>query len=133
MSLDKAIEHGKEFRKPYHKAGAADQTCRPGGSCPYCQGNRMYSDKKRDISSREQIKEAVHSVIHEGVVSEGSYGQTRNIMQALDLCSDLLDEVGNILEKSPADRRWFDAIHKAEHAISDVRNGANLALLKHEL
>ena len=33
MSLDKAIEHGKEKRKPYYGAQSIDCTCRPHGSC----------------------------------------------------------------------------------------------------
>ena len=41
MSLDKAIQHGKEKRKPYHKAAAVDKSCRPHGDCPRCQGNRQ--------------------------------------------------------------------------------------------
>ncbi len=34
MSLDKAIEHKKEKRKPYCHAKAVDKTCRNHGSCP---------------------------------------------------------------------------------------------------
>ena len=52
MSLNKAIEHGKEHRKPYHVdrrnfAKSVDKTCRNHGSCPWCQGNRQYNTKKR--------------------------------------------------------------------------------------
>ena len=46
MSLDKAIEHGKEKRKPYHKSKAFDQSCRNHGSCSYCQENRTFQSKK---------------------------------------------------------------------------------------
>lgn len=46
MSLDKAIQHGKEKRKPYYRSGRFDSTCRPGGSCPYCQRNRSYQYRK---------------------------------------------------------------------------------------
>jgi len=42
MALDKAIQHGKEHRKPYRKAKAIDKTCRNHGSCPYCEGNRKH-------------------------------------------------------------------------------------------
>ena len=42
MSLDKAIKHGKEKRKPYRKAKAVDATCRNHGSCPHCKKNRMH-------------------------------------------------------------------------------------------
>ena len=42
MSLDKAIEHGKEHRKKYRGAKAMDRSCRNHGDCPYCLGNRLY-------------------------------------------------------------------------------------------
>ena len=41
MSLDKAIEHGKEHRKPYRGGKAIDNTCRNHGGCPACLNNRM--------------------------------------------------------------------------------------------
>lgn len=51
MSLDKAIEHGKEKRKPYKGAKAIDRTCRNHGSCDWCKGNRLYSKKKAELKS----------------------------------------------------------------------------------
>lgn len=42
MSLDKAIEHKKEKRKPYRKAKAVDKTCRNHGSCLWCRANRLH-------------------------------------------------------------------------------------------
>jgi DNA repair photolyase len=48
MSLDKAIEHGKEYRKPYYRSGKYDLTCRPHGGCPYCYHNRMHGNDKRE-------------------------------------------------------------------------------------
>lgn len=47
MSLEKAIKHGKEKRKPYHKSKRFDRTCRPGGSCGWCRGNRLHKHKKQ--------------------------------------------------------------------------------------
>lgn len=47
MSLNKAIEHKKEHRKPYRKAKAVDSHCRNHGECPYCQGNRQHKHKRR--------------------------------------------------------------------------------------
>ena len=41
MSMDKAIQHGKEHRKPYHGAKSIDPTCRNHGGCPHCAGNRI--------------------------------------------------------------------------------------------
>ena len=53
MSLDKAIEHGKEKRKPYSGAKAIDRSCRNHGSCPWCKENRTFSDKKREPVSED--------------------------------------------------------------------------------
>lgn len=57
MSLDKAIEHHKEHRKPYKGAKAVDRTCRNHGSCDWCMGNRLHSDMKRVTSAESQIEE----------------------------------------------------------------------------
>ena len=51
MSLDKAIEHGKEHRKKYRGAKAMDRSCRNHGDCPYCLGNRLYKYKKKLIDN----------------------------------------------------------------------------------
>lgn len=48
MSLDKAIEHGKEHRKPYRGAKAVDKACRNHGSDPWCAKCRIYKIKKRE-------------------------------------------------------------------------------------
>jgi hypothetical protein len=48
MSMDKAIASGKEKRKPYRGAQSVDYTCRNGGSCPWCQSNRLYKYKKKE-------------------------------------------------------------------------------------
>lgn len=42
MSLDKAIAHGKERRKPYYGSKAIDPTCRNHGGCPWCEENRKH-------------------------------------------------------------------------------------------
>jgi hypothetical protein len=55
MGLEKAIEHGKEHRKPYYRAGKFDRTCRPHGSCPWCRNNRLYKHKKAAEAANERI------------------------------------------------------------------------------
>lgn len=57
MSLDKAIEHGKEKRKSYHGAQAIDCTCRPHSSCEWCRADRMYQQLKMEEASRQALKE----------------------------------------------------------------------------
>ena len=42
MSLDKAIEHKKEWRKQYYGSKAIDKSCRNHGSCPWCKENRIF-------------------------------------------------------------------------------------------
>lgn len=55
--LDKAIEHGKEKRKPYYRSGKDDATCRPHGGCPWCKNNRLHSSKAKKITCEELEEE----------------------------------------------------------------------------
>lgn len=49
MSLDKAILHGKEYRKQYRGSKAVDCTCRNHGSCVWCRDNRLYKYRKSEV------------------------------------------------------------------------------------
>lgn len=51
MSLDKAIQHGKEKRKPYTGSERYFKSCRNHGSCPWCESNRKH--KFRDKRNGE--------------------------------------------------------------------------------
>jgi hypothetical protein len=55
MSLDKAIQHKKEYRQPYRGGAAVSGQCRHGGSCTYCQSNRQYKNLKRATAAKQQI------------------------------------------------------------------------------
>lgn len=57
MSLDKAIEHGKEKRKPYTGAKAFACSCRNHGSCDWCRRNRMYQQIKMEEHARKALEE----------------------------------------------------------------------------
>lgn len=57
MSLDKAIKHGKEKRKPYIGAKAIDCTCRNHGSCSWCMTNRLYQQLRVEEASRQALEE----------------------------------------------------------------------------
>lgn len=62
MSLDKAIAHGKEHRKPYYGSEAIDKSCRCHGGgtkwqCEYCLGNRQYKYIKKLQESIDNLME----------------------------------------------------------------------------
>lgn len=57
MSNDKAIEHGKEHRRPYRGAEAVDKTCRCNGSCSYCKSNRLHNSKRKEDMADDKLKE----------------------------------------------------------------------------
>lgn len=57
MSLDKAIEHGKEYRKPYRGSKAIDPSCRNNCSCSWCEENRKYQALKQIEKTKQQLKE----------------------------------------------------------------------------
>lgn len=57
MSLDKAIEHNKEHRKPYRGAKACDKTCRNHGSDDWAKDNRLYRANKLLEKSEQDLEE----------------------------------------------------------------------------
>lgn len=61
MSLDKSIQHGKEYRKEYKKKSHKYcKSCRPGGSCPRCQSDRQINSTKGKLKSKSQIEDHYH-------------------------------------------------------------------------
>ena len=66
MSLDKAIEHGREKRRPYHGSKSFDYTCRNHGGkgkrhcgwqCHACLSNRRIQTLRDDIRISEVLSE----------------------------------------------------------------------------
>lgn len=60
MSMDKAIEHGKEHRKLWSGSANSknfDKTCRNHGSCDYCKFNRLHTFMKSDSAAKSKLKE----------------------------------------------------------------------------
>lgn len=57
MSLDKAIEHGKEYRKEYRGSKAIDKTCRNHGGCEWCEENRKHKYLVKEVVMKERMKE----------------------------------------------------------------------------
>jgi hypothetical protein len=58
MALNKAIEHGKEKRKPYRGAKAFVCSCRNHGTCEWCRENRMYKTIRDLARTRQEMKES---------------------------------------------------------------------------
>ena len=54
MSHDKAIEHGKEKRRPYRGAKAIDCSCRNHGSCAYCRSSRTIQLQREELRTKDQ-------------------------------------------------------------------------------
>lgn len=55
MSLDKAIAHKKEKRKPFRGSKAIDCTCRNHGECEYCRQNRLHKFRDKKPALKEDI------------------------------------------------------------------------------
>lgn len=53
MSLNKAIEHGKEKRKKYYGSKSFDYSCRNHGGCPCCYGNRTHKYRKAMLKVKD--------------------------------------------------------------------------------
>lgn len=61
MSLNKAIQSGKEHRKPYYGSKSFDKTCRNHGGCPWCEENRKYKYLKKEKKMLDKMKEWVYN------------------------------------------------------------------------
>ena len=57
MSLDKAIDAGKEHRKQYRGAKFIDMTCRNHGSCEWCKNDRLYNRRRKEASEEQELNE----------------------------------------------------------------------------
>ena len=55
MSLEKAIKHGREHRKPYYDSRRFDWSCRGKAGCAWCEGNRLFNTRKREFDANEQM------------------------------------------------------------------------------
>lgn len=55
--LDKAIEKGKEHRKPYRGAKAVSLHCRNHGGCLWCEGNRLNKYRAKVARMKQEEKE----------------------------------------------------------------------------
>lgn len=59
MSLEKAIQHGKEKRAQYkgRTSKRFDRSCRNHGNCGYCENNRLFSFKRLKFRAEQEIEE----------------------------------------------------------------------------
>ncbi len=57
MSFDKNYPNRKDHRKEYRKSKRFDRSCRPGGSCPYCQNNRLHSQQVRELKAEQEERD----------------------------------------------------------------------------
>lgn len=57
MGLEKAIEHGKEHRKPYYGSKSFDCSCRNHGGCDWCKENRMIAKTREEAKMKDRIEE----------------------------------------------------------------------------
>lgn len=53
MSLNKAIESGKEHRKEYRGGKSVSKMCRNHGGCKWCEDGRLHKNKKNELKWSE--------------------------------------------------------------------------------
>ena len=57
MSFNKAIQSGKEHRKPYCGAKAIARGCRNHGNCKWCERKRTHKNDKRELVAEQELRE----------------------------------------------------------------------------
>ena len=58
MSLNKAIEHGKEWRKQYRGSKAIDPSCRNHGSDKWSESNRRFKFRDKHPADKDRKERA---------------------------------------------------------------------------
>lgn len=61
MSLQKGIDHKKEYRKNFFGSKKNDRSCRNHGSCSWCEKDRTFFDKKNRENSKSDLEDYVNS------------------------------------------------------------------------
>lgn len=62
VSLDKAIEYGKEHRKRYYGNKAWDRSCRNHGGCSWCEAGRQHANVKARMKADASYDEYIFGV-----------------------------------------------------------------------
>jgi len=62
MSFDTSYPNRKDWRAPYRKSASFDRSCRHGGSCPWCEGNRTIVDKRLKVQAHLEMKVATEGI-----------------------------------------------------------------------
>ena len=70
MSLDKSIEHGKEYRKQYTGGKLCSKSCRNHGTCIWCESNRRYNEFRQEEKYRYAITEYNKHFDQEGLFDQ---------------------------------------------------------------
>lgn len=52
MSFDNRYPNRKDRRAPYRRSARFDRSCRPGGSCGWCRGNRTIAAQRAAAALR---------------------------------------------------------------------------------
>ena len=46
----------KTYKRAYRESRRFDKSCRNHGGCPYCEGGRLFFDRKRRLVADEEIR-----------------------------------------------------------------------------
>ena len=63
MSMTKAIQYGKEHRKPYYGSKCIDPMCRNHGGCEWCYMNRMHKFIKRTNQMKKEMRDFERGIL----------------------------------------------------------------------
>lgn len=58
------------YKKRYRRSRLISASCRCHGGCPYCLGNRMHSNEKRELSVNDQLSEYAKENELSGIYAE---------------------------------------------------------------
>ena len=121
MSLDKAIKHGKEHRKPYTGSEVYFVSCRNHGGCPWCEENRKHKfrDKHpRDWGYPDDFEEVI---MKKAMLSQPMAGKTdQEIIETRERAIKALAEKGFDVVNTLFTDEWYSDEKMKERGVFQI-------------
>jgi len=85
MSLEKAIQYKKEFRKPFYGSARWDGSCRCHGGCSYCLSNRTIQSQRALRSSEDKLNDLYCEYTGAGDPADASYDHDDALLKSFGI------------------------------------------------
>lgn len=121
MSLDKAIKHGKEHRKPYTGSKVYFVSCRNHGGCPWCEENRKHKFRDKHPCDWEYTDDSEEDIMKKAMLSQPMAGKTeQEIIETRERAIKALAEKGFNVVNTLFSDEWYSDEKMKERGVVQI-------------